>query len=60
MHYTVSKTKSSVKNVCFQPVLKTVQSRYSDGFPKSGGVKQGRGGETSYFLALCVNISKTV
>jgi len=26
----------------------------------SGGVQIGWGGETSYFLALCVNISKTV
>jgi len=28
--------------------------------PPSGGVKQGRGEKTSHFLALNVNISKTV
>jgi len=30
------------------------------GFPPLGGVKQWWGGETSYFVAKCVNISKTV
>jgi len=28
--------------------------------PPLGGVKQWWGGETSYFVAKCVNISKTV
>jgi len=28
--------------------------------PPLGDVKQWRGGETSYFVAKCVNISKTV
>jgi len=32
----------------------------SHGVPPLGGVKQGRGGKTSYFRAKCVNISKTV
>jgi len=30
------------------------------GVPLLGGVKQWWGGETSYFVAKCVNISKTV
>jgi len=30
------------------------------GIPPLGGVKQWWGGETSYFVAKCVNISKTV
>jgi len=30
------------------------------GVPPLGGVKQGWGGETSYFEAKCVNISKTM
>jgi len=30
------------------------------GVPPLGGVKQGWGGETSYFEDKCVNISKTV
>jgi len=30
------------------------------GVPPLGGVKQWWGGETSYFVAKCVNISKTV
>jgi len=34
-------------------------SRISSWFPESG-LKQGWGGETSYFLALCFNISSTV
>jgi len=32
----------------------------SHGVPPLEGVKQGRGGKTSYFRAKCVNISKTV
>jgi len=28
--------------------------------PLSGGIKQGCSGKTNYFLALCVDISKTV
>jgi len=32
----------------------------SQGVPPLGGVKQGWNGETSYFGAKCVNISKTV
>jgi len=30
------------------------------GIPPLGGVKQWWGGKTSYFVAKCVNISKTV
>jgi len=30
------------------------------GVPPLGGVKQWWGGENSYFVAKCVNISKTV
>jgi len=30
------------------------------GIPTLGGVKQWWGGESSYFVAKCVNISKTV
>jgi len=37
-----------------------VSSRNSDGFPLSGGAKQGWVEKTSYFSALCINISKTV
>jgi len=32
----------------------------SHGVPPLGGVKQGRGGKTSYFRAKCINIWKTV
>jgi len=38
----------------------SVSSRNSDRIPPSGCVKQGWVAETSYFLALCVNISSTV
>ena len=37
-----------------------VSSRNSDGYPLSGGIKQGCGGENKPFFTLCVNISKTV
>jgi len=37
-----------------------VTSRNSKGFLPIGAVKQGKGGETSHFLALNANISKTV
>ena len=42
------------------PIALTKITLISYGVPPLGGVKQLRGGKTSYFRAKCVNIAKTV